>query len=172
MERRLFEPSYPKRNIEALLQQVDAAIGKGQLDADGRMSFDVVDDDRREEASAEKIRDRNPEKPGGSTLLVAHLAIRLVDLHRDLIAPLKVDGARVGRSNVPRGSLKESNAEVEFESRNALTRHLLGHTKRNGRAREASLAHDGSKNEHVVGVDNCHAGADSMSILSRIVEHV
>ena len=130
----------PDREIDAILDEVDHAVGQAEVDADVGVALQVGDRYSADVEPAEPYRRRDHElslRPGAFAL---DGVLRLPDIGQDPPRPLQVTRAGVGQRHLPRGPLQQPRAETILQR---------GDQPRDARRRQAKPARRGSKTPQV-----------------------
>ena len=150
----------PDREIDAILDEVDHAVGQTEVDADIGVALQVGDHYSADVQPAEPYRRRDHElslRPGAFAL---DGVLRLLDIGQDPPRPLQVTRAGVGQRHLPRGPLQQPRAETILQRRDQ---------PRDARRRQAKPARRGSKTPQVGHGDKGLHGIDPVH---RIIAYI
>ena len=114
-EARIGEPSDAQRDIDALLDHVDHAVGRQQVELHQRMARQKLRQDRGELMGGEGQRRRHPQQPVRRAAMAGHLALERLDLAHDALRGGVEDLALLGEMQRPRRALQEPHAEPGFQ---------------------------------------------------------
>ncbi len=141
----------PDREIDAVLDEVDHAVGQPEVDADVAVALQVGGHHAADMQPAEADRRRDDELPLRPGALARDGVLRLPDIGQDPPRALQVARAGVGQRHLPRGPLQQPRAETVLQR---------GNQPRDARRRQAKPARRGGKTPQVGHGDESLHGID------------
>jgi hypothetical protein len=115
-EARVGEPSDTHGDVDALLDHVDHAIGRQQVDLHQRMAHQKLRQHRRELVGGKGERRRHAQQPLRRAAVSGDLVLECLDLAHDALRGGIEDLALLGETQRPRRALQEPYAEPGFQA--------------------------------------------------------
>jgi len=136
------------RHVEALVDQLDHAVGERDVDGHLRKARGIVGDRAHHVTQPERRQRRHAQPPLRHDARRAHGLTGLVEFSERLSHALVILAPRLGGRDAARGAVQETRAELLLEMHHVLARHRGGQVHALSRRNEAALLDHLAKHFH------------------------